>query len=87
MSNTSRRSEVVKAIGRFLDDHNVKDWRYEHKGKHPRYEHKGKHPRIVVNRGGREVFVVIPSSSTNWRARYYAFADLRRVLNLREARP
>jgi hypothetical protein len=78
MSMTSKRSETVKAIARFLEDHNVNSWRYEH---------AGKHPRIVVNHAGREVFVTIPGTSSNWRTRYYAITDLRRVLGLREVRP
>jgi hypothetical protein len=68
-----RRSDTTKAIERFLVKHGIKTYRYEW---------GGKHPRLVVQHGGREVFVTLPGSSCSWRIRHYAVSNLRHALGL-----
>jgi hypothetical protein len=65
------RNDITKALERFLAKHGIKTYRYEW---------GGKHPRLVVQHGGREVFITLPSSSCSRRTRYYAVSNLRHAL-------
>jgi hypothetical protein len=68
-----RRSDATVAIERFLNEHNITTWRYDH---------GGKHPRVIVEHDGRNVVVGFPSSSRNYNTRYVVLHKLRYALGL-----
>lgn len=66
--------DYVDRAERLLRQHRIETFRIEH---------RSKHRAIVVNHGGKEYTVIIPSTGSDWRGPAAMVSVLRRLLGLR----
>ncbi len=66
-------NDYVKRIERFLEQHHITAYRFEH---------RSKHRAVVVEHGGKVTTVVFPLSGSDWRGPANAVTSPRRALGL-----
>lgn len=68
-----RRDEYTDRIERFLGQHGIRNYRFEH---------RSKHRSVVITHGSRSVTYILPVSGSDWRGPRRAVSDLRRMLGV-----
>jgi hypothetical protein len=65
--------DYTDRIERFLEQHHITAYRFEH---------RSKHRAVIVTHGSREITVIFPFSRSDWRGSRNCVSSLRRVLGM-----
>ena len=68
-----RDDDYTDRIERFLEQHHITAFRFEH---------RSKHRAVIVTHGSREITVIFPFSGSDWRGPRNVIATLRHALGL-----